>query len=163
MTTERPWYQRGWTLIIILILLAVFGPPYYRLYQFTQLAKIRPQLTGRVEQPFFGTPVLHLNAWHQHAGNLQNGVLSVIAEGPNVVGEDHQAVHIHSFEIWEPNEEHALAFPVPLTEFDPNQEITVSIILKAKNCHLYFAVAKWKGREWTELSEHWPELEKLNN
>ena len=161
MSDERPWYQNGWTMLFIILVLLVIGPPLYQRYQFSQLARIRPQLTGRITEPLFGNPELEITVWHQNAGNLHNGVLAVIADGKIVLSDDRKAKHFHSFEMWQPNKQNALSFTVPLTEVDSREAISISILLNAKNCHQYFAVAEWKGLEWTDLSEAWPALEKM--
>ncbi|MEZ5941356.1 MAG: hypothetical protein R3C18_08200 [Planctomycetaceae bacterium] len=153
MTDERPWYQRGSVAIVILILIVLLGPLYYERYRDSQLAYVRLQLSGQVERPLLASPTLHVNVWHQHAGNLRNGVLKISAKGKHVMGEDETTIHVHSFEVWEPNEESALAFEFPLTEFDPDEEIAVFMMLQAKDCHVYYAMAKWKGQEWTSFVE----------
>jgi hypothetical protein len=153
MSQERPWYQSGWVALAIVLLLVTFGPTAYQQYRFSQLAQITPQLAGRIEEPLIGPPIFHVTAWHQNAGDLKNGILSVGAKG-DLVADPENSTKVHSFETWSPNKENAISWAFPLVEFDASKEIEVVVFLKSKISRVYFAVAKWKDREWTDISEH---------
>ncbi len=153
MSQERPWYQNGWVALAILLLLVTFGPTAYQQYRFSQLAQITPQLAGRIEEPLIGPPIFQVTAWHQNAGDLKNGILSVGAKG-EIVAEPEDSTKVHSFETWSPNKANAVSFSFPLVEFDASKEIEVAVFLKSKNSRVYFAVAKWRGDEWIDISEH---------
>ena len=153
MSQEPPWYQNGWVALAILLLLVTFGPTAYQQYRFSQLAQITPQLAGRIEEPLIGPPIFHVTAWHQNAGDLKNGILSVGAKG-EIVAESEDPTKVHSFETWSPNKANAVSFSFPLVEFDASKEIEVVVFLKSKNSRVYLAVAKWRGDEWIDISEH---------
>lgn len=90
-----------------------------------------PRLRGHVEQPFLGSPMLVITAFHQHPGNLRKGTLQVTVSGPQVGDMSGRETQFHSFELWEPNEEHAVVLRFPLRAYDPTQEIAVSYSIKA--------------------------------
>ncbi len=58
------------------------------------------------------------------------------------------AAEIHSFETWEPNEDHAVEFTIPMPHFDPEQELPLLIELTAKNAKPFTFTTTWLGNGW---------------
>ncbi len=161
MSDERPWYQSGWTMLVIVIVLLVFGPPLYQNYQFSQLKRVTPQVGVRIDKQMFGPPVFHVVVHHKNPGTVRNGNLTIQVSGDTVVSEDNtenesSAKRSHSFEVWEPNEDHAFEWVFPLTEFNADDELKVSVFFFAKGCRQYFSSGSYKADGWGEVKEYWP-------
>lgn len=154
--SERAWYQKGEVVFVLFLLTIGLGIPLglriYREWQFQQLAVVTPRMTGRIEQSLFGAPSLILKVWHQHPGHLRNGKLALlVADKQTPLAEADSREH--SFEIWEPNESHAVTFEFPLTEFDPSEEIKVWTILEGEGIRYYVRPDTWQGSGWKENAE----------
>lgn len=114
--------------------------------------EVLPEIRGRLEQPLFGSPQLVITLWHQHPGNLHRGQFKVtltsgLSSKPN--GVDTQ---IHSFETWEPNEDHQKSFVFPLRAMDPAQELPLEFSLEAKEIKPATLRHSWQGNGWKPLS-----------
>ncbi|WP_437191537.1 hypothetical protein [Planctomicrobium sp. SH527] len=108
-----------------------------------------PRIRGRVEQPFLGDPVLVMTVFHQHPGNLRKGTLQITISGPQVQNSSGSETRKHSFELWEPNEEHAVLLNFPLRKYDPTQEIPVSFSIKAAGIKDSAYEDAWSGAGWS--------------
>ena len=154
--SDKAWYQDGWVVFcIVLFLLGIGLPVGHELYTDWQQAQkplIRPMVAGRVNQPMIGKPTFELSVWHQKAGNLKNGSLMVTLEGELAQDADRET-QIHSFEVWQPNRENAVQFSLPLSHFDPEKEISITVMLGAKNSKLSLVTYFWKGDDWLENSD----------
>jgi hypothetical protein len=115
---------------LIIVLLVVGGLVALFVYDGNK-QPVFPRLRGHVEQPFLGSPVFVITAFHQHPGNLRKGTLQITVSGPQVRDSSGHETQTHSFELWEPNEEHAVILRFPLREYDPAQSIPVSFSIKA--------------------------------
>ncbi|MCG6157265.1 hypothetical protein [Rubinisphaera margarita] len=147
MTQERAWYQDGFIMIFVVLSMIYIGCMYLE-YQWSQIPRIYPRLSGQVVRPMLSMPDFSLELWHQHAGNLRNGVMSVTLSGESIAeNARHQT---HSFEVWPPNRENSITLKFPLQRFDQESELKVEITLTAANSHPSYSSFVWKGEDWTE-------------
>lgn len=157
MSQERYWYQDGWVMLFITAIVLFFGYSCHQQAQEQAKMTVLPMLTGRLNQPFFGSPSLEITFWHQSPGNLQNGVLTVTATGSMVQrGKDLKA---HSFEVWEPNENHAVTLTFPLQNYDATQEIPIEIALFGKGIKTWSTRDAWVGQTWKSNLESQPQTQ----
>ncbi len=67
--SEKYWYQDGATVFRIILFGAVVMFFYYSFRQ-KVVEEAQPRVildvTGRIEQPFLGSPALVITVWHQH-------------------------------------------------------------------------------------------------
>ncbi len=133
-----------WSIVSLLFLVGLVA---MFLYDGTRPTVI-PQLRGHVEQPFLGPPALVITAFHQHPGNLRRGRLQVMISGPQVRDPSGQNTQTHSFELWEPNEDHPVVLRFPLREYDPTQEIPIRFSLQAAGIQDSVYADAWVGEGW---------------
>ncbi|QDT32006.1 hypothetical protein [Thalassoglobus polymorphus] len=150
--TERAWYQDGWTVFFIVLVGGVFivpvGTQLYQQWQYEQKPYVIPQISGRVQRQLFGQPELIISAWHQHPGDLRNGVFVVSLNHKEDERTKKENTRFHSFEIWKPNKENALEFTFPLSSGEVSKEIPMSFLLRAKNVKQHFSVDSWLINDW---------------
>ncbi|MDB5385447.1 MAG: hypothetical protein JWM11_1093 [Planctomycetaceae bacterium] len=77
---------------------------------------------------------------HHHTGNLRNGTVRV-----RLYGND---LKEHSYEVWEPNEAHAVRFSFPLQNYDSQGEIPIQIALYGKGIKPFQLSDAWLGSTW---------------
>ncbi|WP_013630036.1 hypothetical protein [Rubinisphaera brasiliensis] len=150
MSENQAWYQNGWIMLFLAVVVLPLGIQLFNEYQESQLPHIRPQVAVRMEDPFGEGPVLHVVVWHQNAGNLRNGVLVVSVKGELVEEEENRATRVHTFETWEPNKENQLEFEIPLIHFDPEVELRFTVLMKSVNCQQSLRMYDWKGNDMPE-------------
>ncbi|MCA9052203.1 MAG: hypothetical protein KDA75_00120 [Planctomycetaceae bacterium] len=146
---EKHWYQDGFTVIVVVLLLAGVGVWIREDWNRRAAANrpiVLPLVAGRLEQPFFDNPVLHLTVWHQFPGTLRNGQLTVNIDSPLVAQNDR--FQIHSFESWEPNQDHEVSFRIPLTASDLSEEIPIQLRIDSMNGRAVEYTARWLGTGW---------------
>ncbi|MBD3675696.1 MAG: hypothetical protein HUJ26_19465 [Planctomycetaceae bacterium] len=150
--TERAWYQDGWIVLFVVLMggtiIVPVGSQLYRQWEYEQKPYVVPQITGRVERPVFGQPKLIITAWHQHAGDLRNGLFVVSLNHKKDEHSKNENRRIHSFELWKPNKENALEFTFPLSHDEVAEEIPMSFLLTAKNIKRHFSVDSWLIDNW---------------
>ena len=145
--TERAWYQDGGCVIGIVIM--AFGlVSAYRQAERDRIPTVFPRLTGRVEQPFFGSPRLVITAWHQHTGLLRNGRLLISVKGVQVANHGGEDSEEYSFESWEPNHDHAVTLTFPLREVAADKEIAINYSLIADNIKPGRSSDAWVNGGW---------------
>jgi hypothetical protein len=149
--TERAWYQDGVVVFWICVAVAFL---YYvkskndREEQERNIPMVIPKLSGRLQQPLLGGPILEINLWHQHPGNLRNGRIDVSVRTSLVQEHPGASVQSHSFEVWEPNKDNTVTLPFQLLRFDAQEEILVEIVLTAKDVRPYKYTPVWIGNDW---------------
>lgn len=151
---EKYWYQDGGIVLLILFVGAVlsfWGFNAWREYQFSQIPIILPISAGRLEQPLWGDPVLHVQVWHQFPGRLQKGNLIISSDSPMVVEGDQ--FQMHSFESWDPNRDHEVKLRFRLQNFNPKQEIPLTMRIEATNGRAIDYTPKWLGWDWKSNQE----------
>ena len=149
--SERYWYQDGSTVFWIAVVAGIIGLFGYGSYQNAQLDALPfvvPKVTGRLNQPLFGDPSLEITVWHQYPATLRNVLLFVNVNEDPARAEKHWEKREHSFETWQPNEDHAVKFAFPLKRYDPNQEIRVGFGLLGKTIKPYITHSDWLGEGW---------------
>lgn len=134
---------------LLCILFGIFyGLPFLYNVLVPKQAAVYLQVTGRVEHGFFTGPSLELTCWHQHPGNLTKGTLSIWVRGKGMPqGEVHR---LHSFEVWEPNDIHRLAFSFPLVDYNPSEPLEVSFLTQASNALDTSQKHIWVNHGWDE-------------
>ena len=138
---EKHWYQDGWVVFGITAVVGIFGLSFYAQHVQQSTPLVVPRIAGRIQQPvLFGSPSLEVTVWHQHAGNLRNGTFKVRLNGKDLKE--------HSYEIWEPNETHAVSFSFPLRDFDPQREIPIEFALYGKKMKTFQRRDAWLGNTW---------------
>ncbi len=151
MSEERYWYQDGWV-VIGLIVGAGFAALLVRgcIERDRENSKPRvvPQVTGKLNQPIFGSPSLTITVWHQHTGTLRNGMLQVTLNEDPAKSEDRWQRQQHSFEAWEPNKDHAVTFTFPLQEYQPHKEIHLGFLLVGRDIKPFILGVEWLGQGW---------------
>lgn len=143
--TERRSGQIQVSEVVVLLVLAGLAVMY--LYNDSK-PHVFPRLRGQVEQPFLGGPVFVVTAFHQHPGNLRKGTLQIEISGPLVRDSSGRDVQKSSFELWEPNEEHAVILRFPLREYDPAQEIPVNFSIRASGIKDSTYQDAWSSKGW---------------
>ncbi len=147
---EKYWYQDGSVVVFVgLGVLWLAGTMYN--YRQSQMPVAFPRVSGRLEQPLFGNPVLHISVHHQTPGDLRNGQLIVATESEMVAERD--SFHVYSFETWPPNKQNAQTFEFPLQRFDPGQEIPLKVSLSAANAKKFSYRPAWLGFDWKSNQE----------
>lgn len=150
---ERAWYQRGSTVLGIVVFAVWAIPLLYQGWQQSQMVHVNPQVAGCINQPTFGEPSFEVHIWHQHSGNLRNGTFTVSVATDMLKNPEGTESTMHSFEVWEPNRENAVKFKFPLRRFDPHQEIQFSVLLAGKNISTYYYADTWLGSDWKSNQE----------
>jgi hypothetical protein len=144
--SEKHWYQDGGVVLFIVFIGGIFGFSFYAQHVEQSTPLVVPRITGRLEQPaFFGSPSLEVTVWHHHTGNLRNGTLKV-----RLNGED---LKVHSYEMWQPNEAHAVTFSFPVRDYDPQREIPIQITLYGKGIKTFQRTDAWLGNTWKSNQE----------
>lgn len=149
--SEKYWYQDGGRVAFIVIFGGFFIFLGYASYQKAKEdAKplVTPKITGRLVQPWSGNPSLEITAWHQYAGNLRNGVFIAQVNEDPAKGKEHWDKREHSFEVWEPNDSHAVKFTFPIRNYDPNREIHIGFALLGREIKPYLGSGIWQGQHW---------------
>lgn len=155
--SDRPWYQSRLDSVMFigflgfLIFLAV---DQWRWYSKQQQPEAITLLSGKLEQPLYGTPVLHLYARNQFPGNLHNGMVLLTLDSSQI--ETSEQVQVHSFEVWEPNREHQVTFEIPVENFNPDQPIPIKLEVAARNARPYEDLKFWKGFGWHNADSETP-------
>lgn len=151
--TEKHWYQDGFTVIAVVIVATLLFSWLRNESKRNEEASrpvIVPLFSGRVEQPFFGDPVLHMTVWHQFPGTLRNGTLTIDTTSPMIAERDqHQ---IHSFETWQPNRDQEVTFRLTLQNFDPDTELPIDVKIVAANGRSQPRTETWLGQGWKPAS-----------
>jgi hypothetical protein len=139
--SDKHWYQDGWVVLVIVFFVGFFGFSFYIQHVEQSTPLVIPSITGRIEPPaFFGSSSLELTVWHQNAGNLRNGTIKVRL--------NEKDLKEHSYEVWEPNEAHAVRFSFPLPNYDPQREIPFEIALYGKGIKPFQLSDAWLGSTW---------------
>jgi len=147
MTQERAWYQDGFIMFIVVLSIIYIGCM-YREYQWSQIPRVYPLPSGQVVYPVLTSPHFSLELWHQHAGNLRNGVMTVTLTGETIA--ENTRHETYSFEVWPPNRENSTTLKFPLQRFDQESELKVEITLTAANAQPSYSSFVWKGDGWTD-------------
>lgn len=148
---EKHWYQDGWnilTIVAVLILIAIWSNRYWQHEKEQQKPQAMALNVGHLEQPLDGDPVLHLKFWHVHRGNLKNGRMTVVVDYPAAPKD--QRIRIHAFDTWEPNDDHAVIWKVPLPGYQLDQRVPVRVRLEAENARPFAYTEVWLGTDWVE-------------
>ncbi len=148
---EKQWYQDGGTvltIVAVLILLTIWLSRFWLHEKEQQKSSAIALSAGHLEQPPNGEPVLHLKFWHVHRGNLKNGRLTVIMDYPGTAKDER--TRIHAFDTWEPNEDHAVTWKVPLPGYQLDERVLVGVRLEADNTRPFSYVQVWLGTDWVE-------------
>ena len=151
---EKYWYQDGGVVLLIVFLgsmLFIWIWNAWKEYEFSQRPMILPVPSGRLVQPLFGNPVLHMDVRHQFPGTLQNGQLTISTDSSMVVEGDQ--FQVHSFETWKPNRDNEVQFQFRLQNFDPAEEIPLKMRIDAKNGRAFDYTPTWLGRDWKANQE----------
>ena len=151
MNQERYWYQDGGTVFLIFLMGGVallVGYSFYLKELDNAKPLIDPEIAGRLHQPMFGSPRLEITVWHQHPGVIRNGKLLVNLNEDPAKGQETWDRRVHSFEVWEPNKDHAVTFEFPLTRYDPQQPIHVGVILLGSEIKMSVRGVEWLGTTW---------------
>ncbi len=146
---EKHWYQDGWTVLAIVVVFAVLSIWINRAWQ--QKAVEQKPLgivvsAGKLEGAGTNQPILHLKFWHAHPGNLRNGRFVVTVEFSGIPKVDR--IHMFAFDTWEPNEEHAVIWKVPLPGYELDEKVPVRVRLQAKNARPFAYTQTWLGTDW---------------
>ena len=148
---EKHWYQDGGTvfsIIVALTLLTILGSRFWQQEKEQQKAPAIALNAGRLDISPDGEPILHLRFWHVHPGVLRNGRLTVIVDYPGT--RSGEGLRIHAFDIWEPNQDHTVAWDVPLPGYDLEQRVPVRVRLEAENARTLVYTQVWLGTGWVE-------------
>ena len=145
---EKAWYQNGWIVFIIVVAALILGSVLYEDWQKSQKAFVVPQVAGGLNQPLFGDPSLELTIWHHHTGDLRNGFLQVSLESSMARNPEGRESKTYSFEAWAPNRENAVTLTLPLSHFDPDQEIPITFFLTSKNMRTFRYQDAWIRDSW---------------
>lgn len=146
----RYWYQDGWVVLAVVGVAGFFGYSFYVNEAQRATPQIKPSLSGRVLKPLFGAPSLEINVWHQHPAALRNVRLLVMVNADPARAKEHWIEREHSFESWSPNRDQAMTFTFPVPQYDPQQEIAVSVLLAGKSIKFSMHDAVWLGSGWKE-------------
>lgn len=148
---EKHWYQDGGTvlmIVVVLALIAIWSSRFWRHEQEQQKASAMALSAGHLEQPPNGDPAIHLKFWHVHRGSLKNGRLTVIVDYPGTAKGER--THIHAFDNWKPNDEHAVTWKVPLPGYQLDEQVLVAVRLEAENARPFSYVQVWLGTDWVD-------------
>ena len=148
---EKHWYQDGGTvlmIVVVLILIMIWSNRFWQHEKEQQKSTAIALSAGHLEQPPNSEPVLHLKFWHVHRGNLKNGRLTVIVDYPGTAKDER--TRIHAFDTWEPNEDHAVTWKVPLPGYQLDERVLVGVRLEAENTRPFSYVQVWLGTDWVE-------------
>lgn len=108
----------------------------------------RVRVTGSAQSHFLADPTFTLVVWHQHAGDLKNGRLTVRILGNQVPERDSE--HLHSFERWEPNLENGVQLRVSLPDYKPAEPMVIEIYVEAANVLDTPARFVWQNGGWRD-------------
>ena len=148
---EKHWYQDGWTILAIVAVLVVASIWINRAWRQNE-AEQKPlgivASAGRLEDADTDQPILHLKFWHFHPGSLRNGRLIVTVAFPGIPKVDR--VRIFAFDAWEPNDEHAVIWKVPLPGYELDEQVPVHVQLQAENARQFAYTQIWLGTDWIE-------------
>ncbi|SFJ51673.1 hypothetical protein [Planctomicrobium piriforme] len=151
-TTQKYWYQDGGNVFAIVFVVipitAFFGLAFYSKWQEDSKPQVVPMATGQLQQSLIGNPTFVVTLWHQHPGNLRNGALSVKVDSEMARGTGGSDFQIHSFELWEPNKDHAVSLAFPLKSFDSNIEMPITFQLTGKDIKPFIFKDVWLGNSW---------------
>lgn len=145
--TERAWYQDGGCVFWLLAIAGLIALSIIKTKEENR-PTVYPSMTGRIEQPFFGSPSLVITAWHQHTGVLRNGRLTIEVKGTDVAKRGSVDSQEFSFETWEPNQDHAVTMRFPLKQVDPQCELSVACSLIASDIKPSTQDDMWLGNHW---------------
>ncbi len=149
--SEKHWYQDGGnvlTILAVLFLIAIWSNRYWQHEKEQQKPAALALSAGRLEQPPDGEPILHLKFWHVHPGHLKNGRLVVVVDHP--VAPKDEGIRIHAFDTWEPNDDHAVIWKVPLPGYQLDERVPVRIRLEAANARPCAYTEVWRGTNWVD-------------
>jgi hypothetical protein len=104
------------------------------------------RVMGQIKRPLLADESFELAVWHHHPGNLKYGQLTVRINGKTVPAG--RPPKYHSFETWEPNEQHAVTISCPLVGYDPTEPLTIDVVVKAANARDTFGHFVWQGNGW---------------
>ena len=137
-------YGHGILLIYILI------NPYVRAFdeRYFVPKTVVPGIRGRVNQTVTDHPTLEITVWHQHPAQLKNCVFKATISGPMVFGHEGLATQIHSFVVWDPNQDHGVTLRFPLRHYDPDQEIPIELSLHGNGIKTWTHKDTWLANEW---------------
>ena len=145
---EKPWYQDGWIVLVVLVVAAIFGPSLYRAFQQNQMGGFSSQLRGEIRRPMFDQPEFVFSIWHQNPGDIKNGRVKVTAESPLLLDSNKSRTETRSFEVWSPNQDNELAFRFPLSRFDGQTRIRFRVDFNSKNVAAHDFQMSWLGEGW---------------
>jgi hypothetical protein len=146
--SERYWYQNGWTVFWIVVVVGAVSLHFYNTAVDRATPSVTPKVTGRLHQPLFGTPTLEITAWHQYPAALRNVQLFVSVNDDPARSQERWIQRVHSFESWSPNRDQAVTLTFPLKQYDPQLEIAVTILLAGKSVKMSLQEAVWQGSGW---------------
>lgn len=112
------------------------------------LPTVYPRLTGRIEQPFFGSPSLVITAWHQHTGALRNGRITIEIKGSDLEKSGGVDSQVFSIETWEPNKDRAITMTFPLRQVQTESQLSVTCSLMATDVKPSILEDVWLGKDW---------------
>ncbi|MCA9088806.1 MAG: hypothetical protein KDA90_09240 [Planctomycetaceae bacterium] len=147
--SEKHWYQDGGVVLFITALcgIALFvGLNIWKEIEEENRPVAFTLLTGRLDGSLLTEPTLHISVWHQFPGTLRNGTLTVTTDSSMV--EKRAQFQIHSFEEWDPNRDAQIELTFQLHDFDPQQEIPLTVRLEGKNSQPYRHRFVWLGNDW---------------
>jgi hypothetical protein len=121
------------------------------------------RLAGVFEPGLISDHAFVVTVWHQTAGTLHNGILSIEVKGLSGEPLKYDAVHRHewSFDAWAPNQESAQVVRIPLRD-DMNAlelKLAVKVHLKAEGFSNYETVAHCVDNDWSSNRRAQPETE----
>ena len=132
--------------MVFLLGLVAFAAYYYHCLQVeNSRPQVIPEMTGQLEQLWGSEPTLVLTFWHQHPGHLQQGLLTVTLDSAVTRGAPQQT---HSFELWEPNQDHAVTLRFPLRKEALQQELPVTVQFAGRNLKPSTRRETWQGTAW---------------
>jgi hypothetical protein len=144
--SDKHWYQDGWRVLIILIIVGFV----YLVSTNKEPPTVYPRLAGRVEQPFLGSPSFVVTVFHQHPASLRNVILRVKLSQEIALDHREWPEQVHSFETWPPNRDHAVSFTFPLTSYDPQKDLGVEATLEGKEIKRSVSFARWVNGGWAD-------------
>ena len=144
--SDKHWYQDGWRVLVILIIVGFV----YLVSTNKEPPTVYPRLAGRVEQPFLGSPSFVVTVFHQHPASLRNVILRVKLSQEIALDHREWPEQVHSFETWLPNRDNAVSFTFPLKSYDPQKDLGVEATLEGKDLKRSLSFARWVNGGWAD-------------
>ena len=147
--TEEPKSQfakyEGGCLVVVLV---VIGLVFLAGLLNPKKKPVDVRVSGQIQGHFFDDPTFTLTVWHQHEGDLKNGRLTIRIHGKDIPKE--RSSHVHSFERWSPNQQHAVTVQFSLPNYDPALPLVIEIFVKAANARDTPIRLAWQNGDWTQ-------------